>query len=488
MTREDVLAAVAACPLIASVQSSEGSSIEHPETLLRLALASRDEGVRILRLQGVENIRTIRAGAGLPTIGLIKRQYEGSDVYITATSHEVDEVLSSGAEVVALDGTARPRPGGEALADLITRIRARGALALADIDTAENAEAAVAAGADFVSTTLAGYTVERHGTPGPDLELLREITFRVNTPVFAEGRYARRWEAEAALRIGAAGVIVGGALNDPVKLTKAMLPYGGTLAGGLGSGSEPVGAVDIGGTWLRFALFSGNWKLGDVQRTPNPPTRDERLGWIRERIQESGVKRVGVSTGGIVDPASGVVWKAKEYLMHDQIGIEFSERTLGVTTHAFGDGHATAWAHANLPQFAGRSVFTLALGTGVGAGFAYQGRLWAGPRGEYPRINDLYGPSVGGVGGQTYEDLLGGIHLTKQPTDEQIAHAVTAFESAIQAIRNLYFPDDVVVGGGVGMSAWLAPHLAGLGVISSPIGPDAGLYGAAALTLYPSYV
>jgi predicted NBD/HSP70 family sugar kinase len=191
---------------------------------------------------------------------------------------------------------------------------------------------------------------------------------------------------------------------------------------------------------------------------------------------------VGVSTGGIVDPSTGIVWKAKEYLMHDQIGIEFSERTLGVPTFAHGDGHATAWAHANLPQFAGRRVVTIALGTGVGAGFVREGRLWAGRKGEYPRFNDLATPQ-----GKCYEEFLGGIHLTKTPSDEQMAQAISALESLFNVLHTLYFPDDIVIGGSVGISPWLAPHVERLGGHTSPLGGDAGMYGAAALALFPGY-
>jgi hypothetical protein len=307
------------------------------------------------------------------------------------------------------------------------------------------------------------------------LDVLRAITARLRTPVFAEGRYAQRWEVEAALRIGANGVIVGGAINDPVKQTRALLPRHAALGEG-----ERVGAVDIGGTWLRFGTFSGDWKLLDSDRTPNPPKREDRMAWIRDRIRASGVVRLGVSTGGIVDPASGEVWTAKEYLMPDHIGLRFSEATLGVPTYAHGDGHATAWGHANVAAFAGRRVATLALGTGVGAGFVCDGRIWAGRRGEYPRINDLPAP-----GGQTYEDLLGGINLTREPSPEQQALAVVALESALKAVRDLYFPDDLVIAGSVGLSAWMRSHLERLGAVASPFGSDAGLYGAAALALFP---
>lgn len=331
------------CRLIASVQASEGSSVDDPATLARLAQTSVDQGVMLLRLQGVDDILAIRGQTGRVNIGLIKRRYEGSEVYITATAREVDELMPTGSEIIALDGTARPRPGNAKLSDLIDLIHAGGRLAMADCDSVESARYSIAAGADVLGTTLAGYT-DQPSTPGPDLELLRQIVAISNVPVIAEGRYAQRWHVESALRIGAAAVVVGGALNDPVKTTRALLPEP-VLA-------SPVGAVDIGGTWLRFALFSPDWRLISEDKIGNPKDRESRLAWIREQVVKTGVERIGLSTGGIVDPTTGICWTAKEYLMPDQIGIEFSERTLGVKTYAHGDGHATAWdthAYPNLP-------------------------------------------------------------------------------------------------------------------------------------------
>ena len=166
--------------------------------------------------------------------------------------------------------------------------------------------------------------------------------------------------------------------------------------------------------------------------------------------------------------------------MPDQLGIEFSKRSLGVHVAAHGDGHATAWGHACRPEWAGVRVATLALGTGVGCGFVESGRIWCGPKGEYPRINDM--PTSFG---KTYEELLGGINLTSEPTEEQKLVAIRALEDAVFAIRNLYFPDVLVVAGSVGLSEWMKPELSRLDLEQSPFGSDAGLYGAAALALYP---
>lgn len=459
-------------PLIASAQASPGSPLADPKTLVKLAGASLAEGVCMLRVEGVETVREMHKAFDAPLIGLIKKPHPNSDVYITPTLAEVNALLAERCALIALDGTARPRPGKEKLSQLIEAIHAGGALAMADCDSVASAQFAVGAGADLVGTTLAGYTT-MPSTPGPDIELVRALAARVTVPVIAEGRFTERWQVEAALRAGAAAVVVGGALNDPVKQTRALRPRFRT------ADRAPVGAVDIGGTWLRYGVFSGDWLLQEHDKTPNPHDKVATIAWLKTAVKASGVGRVGVSTAGIVDPATGEVWHAKEYLMPNYVGIVFDEANLGVPTVAWGDGHATNWAHACLPQFAGHRVATLALGTGVGCGFVQQGEIWCGPRGEYPRVNDLVFATD-----KTFEDVLGGLHLTKDPTQEQEQLAFIALQGAVNALSGLYFPDDVIIGGGVGTSEWMAPHVAACGAVPSPLGPDAGLYGAAALALF----
>lgn len=453
------------CPLIASVQASDGAAVDDPTTLLKLAQCSLDQGVQVLRLQGLENIRTIKAATGKPVIGLIKKAYAGSEVYITPTEVEVRALLELGCEVVALDSTPRSRPSF-GFAELVDLIHEGGALAMADCDSPEAVDLAVSAGCDLIGTTLAGYTTARAMTDGPDFDLVR-YAVRSGKPVIAEGRYAHRWQVDAALRIGATSVVVGGAINDPVKQTRALMPS-------LSTGK--IGAIDIGGTWLRFGVFEDS-QLIDLRKIERPDDRAARLDWVRNQIAVTRVSAVGVGTGGTVDPTTGEVWEAKPIIPGHQ-GSIFSAETLGIPTKALNDGLATAWGHACHPDFAGSNVATLALGTGVGAGMVRDGKLIHGKRGEYPRLNDVMTPI-----GRTIEDLLGGAGLSPQPTQEQQDEAIVAFEAAVKLVREMYYPDHIVVCGGVGLTPWLAPHLARLNCKPSPYGAEAGLYGSMWLVL-----
>lgn len=472
MTVAEFSAHLAGQRLIASVQASEGSPVEHPETLARLARASVQEGVRVLRLQGVENIRAVRAATpGTPCIGLIKRTYPGSDVYITPTQAEIDQLVESQVEIIALDGTARPRPGGVSLAALIARIHAAGRLAMADCDSLASAQAAQAAGADLIGTTLSGYTPESPKLAGPDLALLRELVDLAPGRVIAEGRFSEPWHVTAALRLGATAVVMGGALNDPIKLTRHFGRFA-TI------GSKSVGAVDLGGTWLRWGTFDATGTLIRRERIPLPGTHAERLDWLRQLAREDDVERIGISAGGVVDPATATIADAKGFIPN-YVGRSFAG--LPVPVLAVNDGLATAWGHALHPEFVGQRVATLALGTGVGMGIAGPDDVWTDARGDYPRLNDLVTAN-----GQTFEERLGGLALGPNPTSEQQANAVSVAREALAVVRQLYHPDVIVIAGGVGLAPWLLPALDQMpNVVPTPFGPDAGLHGAAALALWP---
>ena len=131
------------------------------------------------------------------------------------------EVVAAGANVVALDGTQRPRPYGESLAQIIAGLHEIGIPVMADISTRSEAYAAAEAGADMVATTLAGYTpyTEHVDKLGPAFSLLEEIS-ALAVPVVVEGRI---WTTEHVARCfegGAHAVIIGSAITVPELITR----------------------------------------------------------------------------------------------------------------------------------------------------------------------------------------------------------------------------------------------------------------------------
>jgi N-acylglucosamine-6-phosphate 2-epimerase len=199
--------------LIVSVQAWRGSALDDPLVIAAMARAAQDGGAVAVRIAGVEHLRAVRDRVALPVIGLIKREYPGVEPYITPTLMEVRDVIATGADVVAFDATARPRPGDGQLADTIESIHASGRLAMADCATSGDALVAARLGADVIATTLAGYTEDTKGRPLPDLDLVRELAAIAAFKV-CEGGIRLPQEVRAALDAGADAVVVGTAITN----------------------------------------------------------------------------------------------------------------------------------------------------------------------------------------------------------------------------------------------------------------------------------
>lgn len=196
--------------LIVSCQPVIGGAMDSPAIVAAMARAALDGGAAGLRIEGLANLRAIRAaGVTCPVIGLIKHSVPGSDVYISPLAEDAAALAAAGADIVAFDATLRPRP--VPVAALVAAAHAAGAVAMADCATADDAAAAIADGADVAGSTLSGYTGGPVGDE-PDLDLVTAMA-RMGRPVFAEGRYRTPEQAQAALRAGAWAVVVGSAIT-----------------------------------------------------------------------------------------------------------------------------------------------------------------------------------------------------------------------------------------------------------------------------------
>jgi len=204
--------------LVVSCQAYPGEPMRDPDTMRRVALAAVQGGASGIRAQGLADIAAIRKAVDLPLIGLWK---DGNDdVFITPTLDHALAVARAGAHIVALDGTARPRPDGRSLAETVAAVHEQtGALVMADCSTVDEGIAAAEAGADLVGTTLAGYTSYTSKQPGPDLDLVAQLATAIDVPVVAEGRIHTPAQAAQALRAGAWTVVVGTAITHPTTIT-----------------------------------------------------------------------------------------------------------------------------------------------------------------------------------------------------------------------------------------------------------------------------
>lgn len=208
--------------LIVSCQALENEPLHGHETMAKMALAAKEGGAAAIRANGKEDIKAIKQLTQLPVIGIIKKDYPNSEIYITPTIKEVVEVAVAGAEIVAIDFTNRVRPDGTSNGEFLQAIKIRypQLLIMADISTLEEGLTAAMLGADIIGTTLSGYTPYTPCLGHPDFTLISQLSRLLEHPVFAEGGVNTPEEARKCLEMGAWSVVVGGAITRPQLITK----------------------------------------------------------------------------------------------------------------------------------------------------------------------------------------------------------------------------------------------------------------------------
>jgi len=203
--------------LIVSVQALLGSPLRDSHVIAAMAEACLANGAVGVRLESPEHISAVRQRCPAALIvGLWKKTFEHSDVYITPGWQEVQSVWAAGADIVALDATDRIRPDGDSLEILMRRIQQELSVpVMADVDSLNSGLKAAELGCTWVGTTLYGYTKLTHSFHPPAWELLPQLRAELPADVLliCEGGISSSTDAAKALREGADAVVVGTAIT-----------------------------------------------------------------------------------------------------------------------------------------------------------------------------------------------------------------------------------------------------------------------------------
>lgn len=207
--------------LIVSCQADEGDPFDSPESIALFAKAAAMGGAAGIRARGIENINTIKKSVDVPVIGITKSSFPDGYVRITGSFTEVEALLTTNCEIIAVDGTFRER---EALSgpDFIAELKKRYDITImADIAQYDEAEACAAAGADIVATTLWGYTPDTADVTSaePNFDLVEKLSAELSIPVIAEGKINMPSYAAEMIKRGAHAVVVGSAITRPRVIT-----------------------------------------------------------------------------------------------------------------------------------------------------------------------------------------------------------------------------------------------------------------------------
>ncbi len=211
--------------VVVSVQAMPSEPLYLEKCMVAMMKSVIKGGAGALRVAGARDVKNAKHLFDVPVIGLTKPDVIPPNwqeiVYITPTLKEVIELIDAGADIVAFDGTMRPRPNGETLEKIIKYIKINKRASMADVSTVEEGINAAKLGADILSTTLSGYTQFSQNKPdGPDFELLENLVKETGKPVVLEGRIWEPSEVDRAFELGAHCVVIGSAITRPQLITK----------------------------------------------------------------------------------------------------------------------------------------------------------------------------------------------------------------------------------------------------------------------------
>ena len=210
--------------LIVSCQALPQEPLHSSFIMGRMARAAKEGGAAGIRANTKEDIKEIQEVTGLPIIGIVKRDYPDSAVYIMPTMKEIEELMEVKPEIVAIDATGALRPGNVTLADFFHQIKEKypEQKLMADCSTIEEALFADELGFDFIGTTMVGYTPQSKGLKieENDFEILRTILKKVKHPVIAEGNVNSPEKAKRVIELGSYAVVVGSSITRPQLITK----------------------------------------------------------------------------------------------------------------------------------------------------------------------------------------------------------------------------------------------------------------------------
>ena len=208
--------------LIVSCQALSTEPLCDPYIMAKMAYAAKLGGAVGIRANTVIDIAAIKKTVDLPIIGIIKSVYDDSDVYITPTMKEVDELVNIGCEIIATDATKRLRPNGETLEDFFVNVRKKypNQLFMADTSCFDEGKVAAELGFDLIGTTMAGYTPYTKGRVLPDLELIKKYSSELDKPIIAEGGIWTPDDLKNVYKNGAFSAVCGTAITRPMDITK----------------------------------------------------------------------------------------------------------------------------------------------------------------------------------------------------------------------------------------------------------------------------
>jgi glucokinase len=147
---------------------------------------------------------------------------------------------------------------------------------------------------------------------------------------------------------------------------------------------SPTIGVDVGGTKVAAGVVDDHGRILEKLRRATPAASPERTaaviaGVVTELLGRHDVSAVGVGAAGFVDEAGGTVAFAPNLAWRGEPLRAKVAGLVGMPVTVENDGNASAWAEFRFGAARGHAhVVFVSVGTGIGAGFILDGRLYRG--------------------------------------------------------------------------------------------------------------
>jgi glucokinase len=142
--------------------------------------------------------------------------------------------------------------------------------------------------------------------------------------------------------------------------------------------------VDVGGTKVAAGVVDERGRIIEKLRRATPAASPKRTAEaiaavVAELLGRHQVTAVGVGAAGFVDEAGGIVVFAPNLAWRGEPLRTKLTALVGLPVTVDNDGNASAWAEVRFGAARGRAhVVFVSVGTGIGAGFILDGRLYRG--------------------------------------------------------------------------------------------------------------
>src|SRR5215831_8550138 len=142
--------------------------------------------------------------------------------------------------------------------------------------------------------------------------------------------------------------------------------------------------IDVGGTKVAAGAVDDQGRIVEKLRRSTPSASPELTAAViaeaaAELLSRHKASAVGVGAAGFVNEAAGTVAFAPNLAWRDEPLRTRVEGMIGVPVVVENDGNASAWAEARFGAARGHAhVIFISVGTGIGAGFVLDGRLYRG--------------------------------------------------------------------------------------------------------------